>query len=108
MPPPSRTISAAAVTVLAVVDPFIAALSAREPTSTTLETETERELQCFCDETLAYMRRGAHSLRLRHAIGTPAIEILREAHEAYADLIVMSSHGRRGFQYSRASRLRRS
>jgi universal stress protein A len=88
----------AELTVLAVVDPFVAALASTEPTSMALDTETERALRQYCDESLAHLPKGPRSLKLRYAVGTPAEEILREAHEAHADLIVMSSHGRRGFQ----------
>jgi nucleotide-binding universal stress UspA family protein len=88
----------AEITVLAVVDPFIAALASSEPTSTTLEIETKEALQRYCEESLAALPKGPRSLKLRYAIGTPALEILREAHEATAELIVMSSHGRRGLQ----------
>ena len=87
----------AELTVLAVVDPFVAALASTEA-SMPLDTETERALRQYCDESLARLPNGPRSLKLRYAVGTPAEEILREAHEAHADLIVMSSHGRRGFQ----------
>ena len=88
----------AELTVLAVVDPFVAALESTEPTSMPPDTETERALRRYCDESLARLPKGPRSLKLRYAVGTPAEEILREAHGAHADLIVMSSHGRRGFQ----------
>src|SRR4029079_12527349 len=84
----------AEITVLTVVDPFVAAVSAAEPTTTTIESETEQALKRYCQDALAHLPPGPRSLRLRYAIGTPALEILREAHEANADLIVMSSHGR--------------
>jgi len=86
------------ITVLTVVDPFVAAISAAEPTTTTVERETEQALKRFCEDTLAHMAPGPRGLRLRYAIGTPALEILREAHESNADLIVMSSHGRQGIR----------
>jgi len=88
----------AEITVLAVVDPFVAAISAAEPMSTTVENETEQALKRFCQDTLAHLPPGPRGLRLRYAIGTPALEILREAHESHADLIVMSSHGRQGIR----------
>jgi nucleotide-binding universal stress UspA family protein len=88
----------AEVTVLAVVDPFVAALASSEPTTTTLEIETQQALQRYCEDTLTYLPNGPRGLKLRYAVGTPAVEILREAQASKADLIVMSSHGRRGFQ----------
>ena len=88
----------AAITVLTVVDPFVAAVAAAEPTETMLETDTEQALRRYCGDALAHLPSGARSLRLRYAIGTPAVEILREARESNADLIVMSSHGYRGIR----------
>ena len=86
----------AEITVLTVVDPFVAAVSAAEPAHTTLENDTEQALRRYCGEALAHAPAGPRSLKLRFAIGTPALEILREVHESNADLIVMSSHGHRG------------
>ena len=88
----------AQLTVLTVVDPFVAAVAASEPTETTIDTDTEHALRRYCEEALAHLPPGARSIRLRYAIGTPAVEILREAHELNADLIVMSSHGRQGIR----------
>jgi nucleotide-binding universal stress UspA family protein len=88
----------AEVTVLTVVDPFVAGLSASEPTPATLDPLTDQGLQRYCDESLADLPPGPRRVTLRYAIGIPAVEILREAHEAHADLIVMSSHGRQGFR----------
>lgn len=88
----------AQVTVLTVVDPFVAAISAAEPTETTLETDTEQALRRYCNEALAHLPAGPRSIKLRSAIGTPASEILREARASNADLIVMSSHGHRGIR----------
>ena len=88
----------AEITVLTVVDPFVAAVTAAEPTQTTLENDTEEALKRYCREALAHMPPGPRTLRLRYVIGTPALEIAREAHESHADLIVMSSHGRQGIR----------
>jgi universal stress protein A len=86
----------AEITVLTVVDPFVAAVAAAEPAHTTLDNDTEQALRRYCGEALAHVPAGPRRLKLRFAIGTPALEILREAHESNADLIVMSSHGHRG------------
>jgi len=88
----------AEITVLTVVDPFVAAMAAAEPTETTFETDTENALRRYCHDALAHLPSGPRSLRLRHAIGNPAVEIRREAQESNADLIVMSSHGQRGIR----------
>jgi len=88
----------AEVTVLTVVDPFVAAMAAAEATEATADADTEQALRRYCDEALARLPAGPRSIRLRYAVGTPASEILREAHAANADLIVMSSHGRRGIR----------
>jgi universal stress protein A len=88
----------AEITVLTVVDPFVAAIVAAEPSQTTFENDTEQALRRYCREALAHLPDGPRTLKLRYAIGTPALEILREADESKADLIVMSSHGHRGIR----------
>jgi nucleotide-binding universal stress UspA family protein len=88
----------AEITVLTVVDPFVAALAATEATETKIEDETEEALRRYCHDALAHMPPGPRSLRLRYAVGSAATEILREADTAHADLIVMSSHGHRGLR----------
>jgi universal stress protein A len=88
----------AEITVLTVVDPFVSAVAAAEPTEVTLESDTEQALRRYCRETLAQLPAGPRSLKFRYAIGTPALEIVRAAHESNADLIVMSSHAHRGIR----------
>jgi nucleotide-binding universal stress UspA family protein len=88
----------AELTVLTVSDPLVAALAASEPTHASFELETDQALQRYTSEVLGNRPPGPGTLRLRQAVGTPATEIVREAVESHADLIVMSSHGRRGLQ----------
>src|SRR5262245_52130778 len=80
----------AEVIALAVADPFVAAL-AESDSHTAFDVELDQALRRFCDDALANLPPGARTVRLRQSIGTPAEEILREAHDAHADLIVMSS-----------------
>lgn len=88
----------AELTVLTVSDPLVAALAASEPTHASFELETAQALQRYTTEALGNRPPGPRSLQLRQAVGTPATEIIREAVESHADLIVMSSHGRQGLQ----------
>jgi nucleotide-binding universal stress UspA family protein len=80
--------------VLSVADPFLreAATAGFVPAPA---DETLSELQRFCGETLASFD-GPGTVEYRVAVGKPATEILREAEELGADLIVMSSHRRSG------------
>ena len=86
----------AEIIVLTVVDPFVAAMAAAEPAGVTIENDTPQALRRYCSETLAHLPAGPRTMTFRYAVGDPATEIVREAHASNADLIVMSSHGRRG------------
>lgn len=88
----------AELTVLTVADPLVAALAASEPTHASFELETDQALQRYCSDALSNRPPGPRTVRFKQAVGTPATEIVREAQESHADLIVMSSHGRRGLQ----------
>jgi nucleotide-binding universal stress UspA family protein len=55
-------------------------------------------LRRYCSETLAHLPAGPRTTKFRYAVGDPATEIVRAAYECNADLIVMSSHGRRGIR----------
>ena len=88
----------AAIIVMTVFGPFVAALAAAEPTSVTVENDTEQALRRYCSETLAYLPAGPRTTKFRYAVGDPGTEIVRAAYECNADLIVMSSHGRRGIR----------
>lgn len=82
--------------VLTVDDPFLAEVAANAGYRPFLEAEMERELERFCADALQQMAAGPKSLQFRVAVGKPAAEILREAKELDADLIVISSQGRSG------------
>ena len=87
----------ARLTVLAVDDPVLpdATATAGVPS---LAGDTDRALQRFCSETLTPVSSGPKTMEFRVAVGTPAPEILREAHRLQADLIVISSRGRSGIR----------
>ena len=88
----------AALTVMTVIDPLVAALAASDPTFIRHDLESEQALRRYCEETLAHTPPGPRRVALRQAVGTPATEIVREANESHADLIIMSSHGHRGLR----------
>jgi nucleotide-binding universal stress UspA family protein len=86
------------VTVLSVVDPLLASAAAAAGVEPSLADETRSELERFCGEVFAHRERGASIVGYHVAIGKPAEEILRTAHQLKADLIVISSRGRSGFR----------
>jgi nucleotide-binding universal stress UspA family protein len=88
----------AEIIVLTVVDPFVAAIASAEPARVTIENDTEQALRRYCSEVLAHLPAGPRTMKFRYAVGDPATEIVREAYQSNADLIVMSSHGRRGIR----------
>lgn len=87
---------AARLLVLAVDDPLLAEAAASAGLVPSLAEETEQELQRLCRAVLGQPVPGPKQLELRVSTGKPAVEILRQAREAAADLIVMSSRGRTG------------
>ncbi len=84
---------AARLTVLAVDDPLLAEAAASAGMTPSLAEETERELRQVCMDVLGKERTN---VLVRVRIGKPAAEILREARESAAQLIVMSSRGQTG------------
>jgi nucleotide-binding universal stress UspA family protein len=87
----------AELTVLAVDDPLLAEAAADAGLVPSLADETREELQRVCAEVLgAPAGPGAKTPQLRVRTGKPAVEILHEARERAADLIVMSSRGHTG------------
>ena len=87
----------ARLTVLAVDDPMLRAATATVGVPLPA-SDTDRALRRFCTETLPTVGSGPKTMEFRVAVGTPAPEILREAHRLQADLIVISSRGRSGIQ----------
>jgi len=83
----------AQLTVLAVDDPFLAEAAASAGFVPSLGEETARELQRLCAAVLGEPR---PNVARRVRTGKPAVEILNEAREAGAALIVMSSRGQTG------------
>jgi nucleotide-binding universal stress UspA family protein len=86
----------ASLTVLAVDDPLLSDVVAATGRALSLEDETLDELRRFAAETLEPHRAGAGTVQFRVVTGQAAPEILRQASETGADLIVMSSQGRTG------------
>jgi len=86
----------ARLTVLAVDDPLLADAAAAAGLSPPLDEQTELELQRVCRAVFGDPIVGPKHLERRVRTGKPAIEILRQAHESGADLIVMSSRGQTG------------
>ena len=86
----------ARLVLLFVEHPLLAEVPATTRRSPSLAEETKRVLGHFCEESLAQRTTGPATLEYRVAFGKPAPEILREAQEMNADLIVMSSRGHSG------------
>ena len=88
----------ARLTVLAVDDPLLAEAARSSGHGTSLADATLQELKRFCRETLVDCETGPKRIVFKITTGKPATEILREASELQAELIVMSSHGRSGLR----------
>jgi nucleotide-binding universal stress UspA family protein len=86
----------ARLTVLAVDDPLLTEVATSAGQVPSLAEATLHELKRFCRETLIDYENGPKKVEFKVRTGKPATEILREASELQADLIVMSSHGRSG------------
>ena len=88
----------ARMTVLSVDDPLLAEAAGGSGHATSLADATMEELKRFCRETLVDYATGPKRVAFKIRTGKPATEILREASESNAELIVMSSHGRSGMR----------
>jgi nucleotide-binding universal stress UspA family protein len=86
------------LTVLAVDDPLLAEAVHISGQIPSLAEATLGELRRFSQETLTKYEAGPKKIEFQVAVGKPATEILRAAHESRADLIVISSHGRTGIR----------
>jgi len=84
--------------VLAVDDPLLAEVAATTGRVPSLASETRRELQRFCNETLTNISAGPKTIEFRVTLGKPAPAILHEARELQPELIVISSRGRGGIR----------
>ncbi len=87
----------ARLTLLAVHDPLLAEAAALQLGPEQLTTETIKELENFYRHSVD-PRPDEVDVRLECAVGKPAPEILRIAHERACDLIVMASGGATGFR----------
>ena len=89
----------ARLTVLAVDDPLLCRRCGDHPgRAVNWPVTPTTQLQRFCTETLPTVSSGPKTMEFRVAVGTPAPEILREARNFQADLIVISSRGRSGIR----------
>jgi nucleotide-binding universal stress UspA family protein len=88
----------ARLTVLSVDDPLLAEAARSSGRATSLADDTLQELKRFCRETLVDCETGSKRVAFKIRTGKPATEILHEASESHAELIVMSSHGRSGMR----------
>jgi len=88
----------ARLTMLAVDDPLLAEAAANSGLAVPLADETMRELQHVAAETIAMPAGGAPAIDFRVRTGKPGIEILAQARETAAGLIVMSSRGQTGIR----------
>jgi nucleotide-binding universal stress UspA family protein len=86
----------ARLTILAVDDPLLSDVVAATGRHLSLADETLDELQRFTSGTLERHRSGAGTVEVKVVVGKAAPEILRQASETGADLIVMGSQGRTG------------
>jgi universal stress protein A len=86
----------ARLTVLTVDDPLLTEVATTSGQFPSLAQVTMHELERFCRETLPDYEAGPKKIELRVTVGKPATEILHEANQMQADLIVISSHGRSG------------
>lgn len=82
------------LTLLHVTDPLLDAAARAAGTQRTIVEQTQAELRKLLDEMSPEGVKG--SLGVAVAVGEPAPEILRQAQESGADLIVMGRQGRRG------------
>jgi nucleotide-binding universal stress UspA family protein len=88
----------ARLVVLSVDDPLLAVAAASAGQEPSLANATLRELKRFCRDTVTDLETGPKKVELKVRTGKPATEILSEARELHADVIVMSSHGRSGMR----------
>lgn len=86
----------AGLTLVTVEDPLLAGASTKIYGEGSYERQSREQLQAFFDATFERRAPKVAELRLAIAIGKPSTEILRLASSQRADLIVMSTHGRRG------------
>lgn len=82
------------LTLLHVTDPLLDAAARAAGTQQTIVDQTQSELRALLDGVSPEDFRG--SIAVAVAIGEPAPEILRQAVDSGADLIVMGRQGRRG------------
>jgi nucleotide-binding universal stress UspA family protein len=88
----------APLVVLAVDDPLLAEVATSAGQVPPLTEATLDELKRFSHETLTAYETALKRVAFTVRVGKPATEILREASQVRADLIVMSSHGRSGLK----------
>jgi universal stress protein A len=80
------------LTLVHVTDPLLDAAARAAGTEDTITEQTQDELRALLNEVSPDGAR--HSIAVAVAIGEPAEEILRQARDCGADLIVMGTQGR--------------
>lgn len=83
------------LSVIHVGDPLLVQAAAASRSVADVQAETERDLRAFVEETLGAA--GA-SVTTLVAVGNAAAEIIDSARTSGADLIVVATHGRGGFE----------
>lgn len=84
------------VTLVTVVDPFLDAGASAAGVDDALDAQTQRELQQLLDRAAPGLPREAVAVSVR--VGKPAREILAQALDSNADVIVMGMRGIGGAQ----------
>jgi nucleotide-binding universal stress UspA family protein len=86
----------AALRVIYVNDPLLVAAASAALHDRHLVTRSARELKAFINATVPAMTRARLRITSGASIGTPADQILKEANDRAADLIVLGTHGLTG------------
>jgi nucleotide-binding universal stress UspA family protein len=84
------------LTIVTVVDAFLDAAASATGTHEALTTQTQQEIQGLLGRIAATRREPSERIAIAVAVGEPAREILTQAVECQADLIVMGTQGLEG------------
>jgi nucleotide-binding universal stress UspA family protein len=81
------------VIVLFVNDPLLTTAAAAAYDEDAMARTTEKEMKAFVQKALAGARVPQDRLRFVVSLGTPAVEIVKQASRLHADVIVMGTRG---------------
>jgi nucleotide-binding universal stress UspA family protein len=84
------------LTIVTVVDAFLDAAANATGTRDALTAQTQQEIQGLLDRLAATRRQPSERIGIAVAVGDPAPEILAQAVDCQADLIVMGTQGLEG------------